>query len=206
MFNRAAFALLLVLTCIRPAIAAEEPPKKDDKPAEAPKDKPKDKDAEKSIETRHKVTIAGRELSYTARAGTIQLKDAEDKTTASIFHIAYTRDDGTNAATRPVTFSFNGGPGSSSVWLHMGLLGPRRVVLEDDGMPLPPPYTLTAPTFAFRSLASLASFNICASALALRCRWSSVIRHSSTTLVTIPGLVVHEPMVHTPFPLRRAIS
>src|SRR5689334_17901401 len=45
-----------------------------------------------------------------------------------------------DSAKRPVTFSFNGGPGSSSVWMHMGLLGPRRVVLEEDGSPLPPPY------------------------------------------------------------------
>ena len=83
------------------------------------------KDPEKLTESKHKVTIGGQEIRYTARAGVIQLKDAEDKATASIFHIAYTRDDATNAAARPLTFSFNGGPGSSSVWLHMGAFGPN---------------------------------------------------------------------------------
>jgi carboxypeptidase C (cathepsin A) len=113
MFKHAAFTLLLALAIVRPIRAADEPPKKDDKPADATKDKSKDKDAEKLTESRHKVTIAGRDISYAARAGVIQLKDAEDKPTASIFHIAYTRDDTTNAAARPLTFSFNGGPGSS---------------------------------------------------------------------------------------------
>ena len=104
--------------------------------------KPKGKDDEKLVESKHKLTVNGQEISYTARAGTIALRDAEDKPTAAIFYIAYTKDGGTNLAARPVTFSFNGGPGSSSVWMHLGLLGPRRVVLEEDGMPLPPPYQL----------------------------------------------------------------
>ena len=146
MFKSAVFVLaFVVLVTSHPGFSAEEPPKMADKPADASKEKSKDKDKdpEKLTETKHAISIGGKEIRYTARAGVIQLKDAEDKSTASIFHIAYTRDDATNAAVRPLTFSFNGGPGSSSVWLHMGLLGPRRVVLEDDGMPLPPPYTLT---------------------------------------------------------------
>jgi carboxypeptidase C (cathepsin A) len=141
--------LILALLSFAPA-AAEAPTSKDDKPTgDAPKEtkdsaKSKVKESEeKLVETRHKVTIAGKEISYTAKAGTIILRDAEDKPTASIFYIAYTRDDATNAAERPLTFSFNGGPGSSSVWMHLGLLGPRRVVLEQDGGPLPPPYKLT---------------------------------------------------------------
>lgn len=126
--------------------AAEAPPRKDAKPAadaatDASKTKGKDSE-EKLVETKHKITVSGQEINYTARAGTILLRDAEEKPTASIFYIAYTRDSISNVATRPLTFSFNGGPGSSSVWLHMGLLGPRRVVLEADGMPLPPPYKL----------------------------------------------------------------
>jgi carboxypeptidase C (cathepsin A) len=109
------------------------------------KDKDKDKDkesAEKLVETKHKLTVGATEIAYTARAGTIFLRDAEEKPTASIFYIAYTRDNVEDLTKRPVTFSFNGGPGSSSVWMHMGLLGPKRVQLEDDGMPLPPPYKL----------------------------------------------------------------
>lgn len=97
---------------------------------------------EKLVESQHRVTIGGREINYHAAAGTILLRDEEDKPTASIFYIAYTRDDVTDLSARPITFSFNGGPGSSSVWMHLGLLGPRRVLLADDGGALPPPYKL----------------------------------------------------------------
>lgn len=107
--------------------------------------------------TSHTVTINSHSLSYTATAGRIVLK-AEDekegeKPKAAIFFVAYTLDrpdgltEGEHAATRPITFSFNGGPGSSSVWLHLGLLGPRRVVLEQDGELLPPPYRLVENEF-----------------------------------------------------------
>lgn len=136
---------LLAMLSAASVFAADEPVKKEDKPAaDVPKDpaKPKGRDDEKLVETKHKLTINGQEISYTARAGTIALRDADDKPTAQIFYIAYTRDGTNDPATRPVTFSFNGGPGSSSVWMHMGLLGPRRVVLEADGMPLPPPYKM----------------------------------------------------------------
>jgi carboxypeptidase C (cathepsin A) len=97
---------------------------------------------EKLVESRHTVTIAGQQVGYAAAAGTILLRDDEDKPTASIFYIAYTRDGTKNFATRPVTFSFNGGPGASSVWMHLGLLGPRRVHLAEDGGAPPPPYRL----------------------------------------------------------------
>ncbi len=93
------------------------------------------------VETRHSVVIGGREIAYTARAGKLLLKDRKDEPTAAIFFIAYTKD-GEAPERRPVTFSFNGGPGSSSVWLHMGLLGPRRVLLQDEGFALPPPHQL----------------------------------------------------------------
>lgn len=97
---------------------------------------------EKKVESRHSVVVAGRKIEYTATAGFIQLKDPENKPTADIFYIAYTRDGEGELAKRPVTFSFNGGPGSSSVWLHLGLLGPRRVKLNEDGSAVPPPYSL----------------------------------------------------------------
>jgi carboxypeptidase C (cathepsin A) len=101
--------------------------------------------------TQHTFVIDGQEINYTATAGTIVLKEeseGEDKKAegekpkASVFFIAYTRDDVDDVSRRPLTFSFNGGPGSSSVWLHLGVLGPRRVLLDDDGYPLPPPYRL----------------------------------------------------------------
>lgn len=93
------------------------------------------------IETRHTITIDGETIEYTVKAGKIALKDDKGEATAEIFFIAYTKD-GADPETRPVTFSFNGGPGSSSVWLHLGILGPRRVLLDDDGFALPPPHRL----------------------------------------------------------------
>jgi carboxypeptidase C (cathepsin A) len=93
------------------------------------------------VESQHSVEIGGQSIAYTARAGKIRLKDAKGEPTADIFFIAYTRD-GAEPEARPLTFSFNGGPGSSSVWLHMGVLGPRRVRLQEDGFALPPPHQL----------------------------------------------------------------
>lgn len=132
-----------------PADHKPEAGKPDEKNKEEGKDGEKDKNKdkadekkEKKSETKHSVTIGGQKIEYTATAGTIAIKDAEDKPTASIFYVAYTRDGQTDATKRPLTFSFNGGPGSSSVWLHLGLLGPRRVKLADDGSAVPPPYSL----------------------------------------------------------------
>jgi carboxypeptidase C (cathepsin A) len=142
--------LFLVVLVSCPAIFAESP-KPESPPAEAGKDKseakeekPKEggKDKPKASTTKGSVTVNGQKLDYTATATLMPLKDAEGKTTAEIFHIAYTKDGVTDSAKRPVTFSFNGGPGSSSVWMHLGLLGPRRVKLQDDGSAVPPPYTL----------------------------------------------------------------
>ncbi len=96
--------------------------------------------------TQHATMIGGKKLEYTATAGTIILKEenVEDGeiAKASIFYIAYTLNGVNDSSKRPVTFSFNGGPGSSSVWMHLGLLGPKRVLFDDEGNPLPPPYQL----------------------------------------------------------------
>ncbi len=105
------------------------------------KDKPAPP-AEKIVKSKHTVVIDGQEIAYTATAGTLILKDEEDKPKASLFYVAYTRDGVENVAQRPLTFSFNGGPGSSSVWLHMGVVGPRRVLMSPEGDALSPPYTL----------------------------------------------------------------
>jgi carboxypeptidase C (cathepsin A) len=77
--------------------------------------------------TRHTATIGGRAIAYTATAGTLTIRDDEGKPTASFFYVAYTADGGPR---RPVTFMYNGGPGSSSLWLHMGSLGPVRVATD----------------------------------------------------------------------------
>src|SRR5215467_12482541 len=101
------------------------------------------------VTTSHSITIDGEELSYTATAGRVVLKSeahTDEKfdgpqPKAEVFMVAYTMDGG-DAASRPVTFAFNGGPGSSSIWLHLGVLGPRRVLMGDAGDLLPPPYGL----------------------------------------------------------------
>jgi len=112
------------------------------KSAEAKADEAKKEPKDQLSETTNSVTINGVEIKYKATAGTIVMKDEEGKAHVSFFFIAYTRLDATNAAERPVSFSFNGGPGSSSVWLHLGLLGPKRVFLEEDGSLPPPPFRL----------------------------------------------------------------
>lgn len=83
-------------------------------------------------ETSHTITVDGEELAYTATAGRIVLKEDDDTKKASFFFTAYTKD-GADPAERPILFAFNGGPGSSSVWLHLGIFGPKRVALDDKG-------------------------------------------------------------------------
>jgi carboxypeptidase C (cathepsin A) len=91
------------------------------------------------VVTRHSIRVNGRELRYSVTTGVMPLKSATGETEARIFYMAYTLDGGHRASERPLMFSFNGGPGSSSVWLHLGALGPRRVEMTDEGfMPAPP--------------------------------------------------------------------
>lgn len=92
---------------------------------------------EESVETKHSLIINGTPLNYTATTGTLLLKDAAGKPTASIFYVAYTKDGVENITKRPVTYCFNGGPGSSAVWLHLGVLGPKRVELIEGCATLP---------------------------------------------------------------------
>jgi carboxypeptidase C (cathepsin A) len=91
--------------------------------------------------TKHTIALHGTELAYTATAGTLLVRDAGDEPIGSFFYVAYTKD-GENAGSRPLTFLYNGGPGSSSVWLHMGSLGPKRVPTPDGAITRPAPYEL----------------------------------------------------------------
>jgi len=137
----------------------------EDKPdTSAAKDDPKVEEEPAPVVTAHTVTIQGQTLKYHATAGYLLLKEEEGKPLpgatggaadkearrtkdglkpkARVFFVAYTLDDVTNQANRPISFVFNGGPGSSSVWLHLGGLAPRRAELSDEGESLPPPYRL----------------------------------------------------------------
>src|SRR5258708_7064344 len=95
--------------------------------------------AESSV-THHHFAVGGKSFDYAATAGTSIIRDDDDKPVASIGYVAYTRNDAKGALARPIMFAFNGGPGSSSLWLHMGVLGPKRVVVADPGPTPAGPY------------------------------------------------------------------
>jgi len=105
--------------------------------------------------TKASVTINGTVVDYTVTTGQLQLTKEDGTVKANVFYIAYTRNNVKDAAKRPVTFSFNGGPGSSSVWLHLGVLGPRRVNMATDGSPLPPPCELVDNEYSWLDLTDL---------------------------------------------------
>lgn len=93
---------------------------------------------EEVIETDNKVVIDGQEIKYKAYAGTLPLKDKDNKPKGSIFFVAYFKEGVENPSTRPITYCFNGGPGCSSVFLHMGAFGPRRIEFNEQGKSTPP--------------------------------------------------------------------
>ena len=97
---------------------------------------------ERSVVTHHTLTLDGRRLRYTATAGNLLIRNDKNQTIGSMFYVAYTEDDVKNSARRPLTFLFNGGPGSSSVWLHMGAFGPVRVETADARATPPAPYRI----------------------------------------------------------------
>jgi carboxypeptidase C (cathepsin A) len=109
---------------------------------------------EKIAKTFQVVNLGGKKLDIDVTTGTMLLKEEDGKATASIFYVAYTKR-GSDAATRPVTFCFNGGPGSSSVWLHLGVFGPKRVLLSDEGEALAPPAKLVDNEFSLLDLTDL---------------------------------------------------
>ncbi|MCH1929761.1 peptidase S10 [Shewanella sp. A25] len=113
--------LLLLITMASQA----EPSKKPEAKAE--------KIVPEVVKTSHSFSIRNQKISYQAIAGETLLEDDKGEQQASIFSITYLRDDIKDTTKRPVTFIFNGGPGSASLWLHMGLFGPKRVVVPGDG-------------------------------------------------------------------------
>lgn len=129
--------VFLTLALLHP-VSAEEKPADDAKKPEA-----KEESAPKPVSIQSKVTISGKEIPYTATTGKLVLRDDKGNPAASIFHITYTRDGIKDTKDRPVMFAFNGGPGSSSVWLHLGILGPKRIAFPGNGtQPVDPPARL----------------------------------------------------------------
>ena len=124
---------------------APEPKKASDKNDAKEKKSESDKDAPKKetiVTTTHSIEIAGKTVSYEAMAGKLPIRDDALKSKAEMFFIAYTRTGIAEVGKRSVTFCFNGGPGSSSVWLHLGMLGPKRIRFPDNATPLRAPYKL----------------------------------------------------------------
>jgi carboxypeptidase C (cathepsin A) len=121
--------ITLLSFLVMPLLAAEEKGKSPASQAEE----------SKTVTKQASVEIAGKKIPYKVTAGKIQLKADDGDARASIFHVTYEREDVKDRASRPVMFAFNGGPGSSAVWLHLGVLGPRIVSLEGDGTRSSPP-------------------------------------------------------------------
>src|ERR1700761_1315610 len=141
-FASLTFAIVLALGSL--PLHAADTPKDAAKSEQGDKDKNADDNTqptppERSVVTKHSVRVGNRTISYTATAGRLTIRDDKGKPTVSFFYVAYTADGGKNSK-RPVTFLYNGGPGSSSMWLHMGSFGPVRVANDGD-KPIPPaPY------------------------------------------------------------------
>ncbi|MCH8929790.1 MAG: carboxypeptidase, partial [Proteobacteria bacterium] len=128
---RTKLLLIFFLTIFSGVVLSQDEKNGDSKPeAEEPK-------AASSI-TSHQVRIDGITVRYTAVAGTIILKDDDGDPLATFGYTAYLKDGVADLADRPIMFAFNGGPGSSSIWLHMGVLGPVIVTTEDAGFTGPP--------------------------------------------------------------------
>ncbi|HSV15117.1 MAG TPA: hypothetical protein VLI90_12735 [Tepidisphaeraceae bacterium] len=99
-------------------------------------------DEQKVSRSRHEITLDGKKLAYHATAAEMAMKDESGKAKANMFFVAYDLDDARDAATRPITFLFNGGPGAAAVWLHLGAAGPKTIEEGDGDIPVGPPYKL----------------------------------------------------------------
>jgi carboxypeptidase C (cathepsin A) len=138
--------LLLCLFSAAVVLAADEEAKKKEKGADKEAPAGPEKEPVLSV-TDHEITLSGKVVKYRATTGYMLMKDAKnEKAKANLFFVAYTKLDTetekVDPTRRPVTFSFNGGPGSASIWLHMGALGPKRVAMTEKGESLPPPYRM----------------------------------------------------------------
>jgi carboxypeptidase C (cathepsin A) len=118
----------------------QQPPAKDQSSEAKSDSKPAPK--EPTSEVPGVFTIDKQRVEYTVTTGRMPVKDMTGKAQGKIFFIAYNRKTNLKPANRPLTFSFNGGPGSSSSYVHMGAFGPRRVLIDEDGKTIPTPYRL----------------------------------------------------------------
>ena len=146
MLKRAALMPIVLALSVVPALAqgrGGQPPQRPDEPGgqQASRTEVASAADEKPSQTSHTVRLDGRDIKYTATAGTLPIRLDDGKIAARMFFVAYTKD-GEDTKTRPVSFLYNGGPGSATVWLHMGSFAPRHVQMADDGFQPAPPYHL----------------------------------------------------------------
>src|SRR6266849_4372215 len=146
MFKRSAFLSLALMCSMAPAYArgrGGQPPAP--VPASQVESASRNEVAgaaeEKISQTSHTVRLDGRDIKYTATAGTLPIRLDDGKVAARMFFVAYTKE-GEDVKTRPVSFLYNGGPGAATIWLHMGSFAPRHVQMADEGFQPAPPYRL----------------------------------------------------------------
>jgi carboxypeptidase C (cathepsin A) len=144
----AAMTLFLLFAPVVTPIVAQDPPtnahpqEQSSKPADQKVAPPAETPKEESSVTDHTIHIDGQTISYKAVASMTFIRDEKGEPTALMFSIAYTRSDAKDVSQRPIAFLYNGGPGSSSAWLHMGAFGPRRVTTANASATPPPPYAV----------------------------------------------------------------
>ena len=130
--------LIVPLRAQRPAAPAQTPGERDSTAKAALASAPIP--AEQSSVTDHTIRMGSQLVSYRASAATMLIKNDKDEPIGVLYYTAYTRTDAKDASQRPISFIYNGGPGSASAWLHMGAFGPRRIVTSDAAFTPPPPY------------------------------------------------------------------
>jgi carboxypeptidase C (cathepsin A) len=153
MLRRAFFASILTVALCAPWTAAAQSPNQQAQ-RQAPATPPAEPGAQAAVryevapvnaaapaQTSHLMRLDGSEIKYTATAGTLPIRLDDGKVAAQMFFVAYTKD-GEDKKARPISFLYNGGPGSASVWLHMGSFAPRRAQMADEGFQPAPPYQL----------------------------------------------------------------
>src|SRR5919204_4163520 len=148
MRKHTALLVLLLVWCAPPALAQPPQPTptrsttRDEPGGAAPaRHETAGPNEEKISQTSHVIRLDGREIKYTATAGTLPIRLDNGQVAARMFFVAYTKD-GEDVKTRPISFLYNGGPGAATIWLHMGSFGPRHVQMADEGFQPAPPYRL----------------------------------------------------------------
>jgi len=135
--------LLLSATTLHAAGHDDEQTREDrSEQAKSPAHEKHETPTERAVVTSHSLQLGGRSIAYKATAGTLLIRDDKGKPDASMFYVAYTVGSEKDAGKRPVTFLYNGGPGSASIWLHMGSYGPVRVVTSSPDATAPAPYRI----------------------------------------------------------------